>query len=279
MADFKFDTGHIDRIYEEISSMAVDLDDDPIRYGPKRINAKVAHAKKLVSRCTELEIALSRDLNNLNRKLRAAQADLELAMQGLFTTDPEVRAGRSVKDREAIATMKLRDESMLVRLVEQAVEEVKSAILVVKTQKADLKDTQSRLRDQIRLIHEEISLGSMWGSAPAPDDKDIKPIRSNGVASSSSGKIVDSAVAFDEDEDDYSDLNGIASFGDGTDAFGENADDFESTDELGTMLAGDQTDNDADDALEALSEEEPKEEPTLMGLSDDHLDALLGEDF
>ena len=275
MPDFVFDAAHIDRIFEEISTMSVVLDDDPIRYGPKRVTAKVAAAKKLVSRCTEIEISLSKELNDLNRSLRAAQADLDLATQELLTKDPEVRAGRSVKDREAIATMKLRDETKLVREVEQAVEEVKSAILVVKTQKADLKDTQSRLRDQIRLIHEEISLGSMWGSAPAPDEKDIKPIRSQGIASSTSGKLVDDVLA--TNEDDYSDLNGIASFGDGTDAFGDNTDEVEdSADELGTMLIGNQTDEEADSALDALSNEE---EPKLVGLTEIDLDDLLGEDF
>ena len=269
MAEFSFDTSHIDNIYEEVSAMSVDLDYDPIRYGPKRVTGKVATAKKLVSRCTEIEIALSRDLNNLNRRLRAAQADLELALQELLTTDPEVRAGRSVKDREAIATMKLRDESTLVRQVEQACEEVKSAILVVKTQKADLKDTQSRLRDQIRLIHEEISLGSMWGSAPAPNEKDIKPISSQGVASSTSGKLVESAVG----EDDYSDL-----FGD-TDAVDEILDEKES-DELGTMLIGSQNDDDADAALEALAEKtDTPPNGKIHGLSDCDLDDLLGEDF
>ena len=277
MPDFVFDADHIDRIFEEISTMSVVLDDDPIRYGPKRVTGKVATAKKLVSRCTEIEIALSKELNDLNRSLRSAQADLDLATQELLTKDPEVRAGRSVKDREAIATMKLREETKLVREVEQAVEEVKSAILVVKTQKADLKDTQSRLRDQIRLIHEEISLGSMWGSAPAPDEKDIKPIRSQGVASSTSGKLVDDVLATEDDEDDYSDLNGIASFGDGTDAFGDNTDEVEdSADELGTMLIGNQTDEEADSALDALSSEE---EPKLVGLTEVDLDDLLGEDF
>lgn len=277
MAEFKFDTGHIDRIYEEISSMAVELDDDPIRYGPKRVTGKVAFAKKLVSRCTEIEIALSRDLNNLNRRLRASQADFELALQDLLTSDPEVKAGRSVKDREAIASMKLRDESKLVREVEQATEEVKAAILVVKTQKADLKDTQSRLRDQIRLIHEEISLGSMWGSAPAPDEKDIKPIRSTGVASSSSGHLVDDVLA-EDDEDDWSDLNGIASVEEPS---------SEDTDELGTMLIGSGGDVAADLALEALADSpevpsngaEKKEENHITGLTDSDLDALLGEDF
>jgi len=86
-----------------------------------------------------------------------------------------------------------------------------------------------------------------------------------------------------DDDDDYSDLSGIASFGDGSDAFGEDTEDTaDSTDELGTMLIGNQTDDDADQALEAMSNGKSNgkgEEPVFVGLTDDDLDALLGEDF
>jgi len=261
--DFSFDTAYIDGFYDEISQMHIALDDDPIRFGPKRVNGKVAATKRLVSRCTEIEISLSRDLTNLNRRLRATTADLELALQHLLTSDPEVRAGRSVKDREAIASMKLRDETTLVRKVEQACEEVKSAITVVKTQKADLKDTQGRLRDQIRLIGEEIALGSMWGSATP--DQDAKPVRPNqGPMTSNSGSLVEQAVG-DVDDFDLSDL-----------------DDEESGDEIGSMIGGAATDEKADEALDAL-ESAPSngagKVDAVIGLNDDDLEGLLSEDW
>ncbi len=290
---FSFETAYIDLFYEEVSTMSITLDDDPIRYGPKRVNGKVAATKRLVSRCTEIEISLCRDLTNLNRKLRAATADLELSLQHLLTSDPEVRAGRSVKDREAIASMKLRDENVLVRVVEQACEEVKSAIIVVKTQKADLKDTQGRIRDQIRLIGEEIALGAMWGSATP--DSDAKPVRSNqGPASSKSGSLVEEVVG------DPDDLSGILAALDSED--GDEADEADETvgregmddpldeadeadeDELGTMIGGAATDEQSDEALEAL-EAAPSNGggkgnvPAVIGLNDDDLEGLLSEEW
>ena len=277
-SDFSFDTAYIDTFYEEVSVMQVVLDDDPIRFGPKRVNGKVANCKRLVSRCTEIEIALSRDLTNLNRKLRAATADLELALQHLLTSDPEVRAGRSVKDREAIASMKLRDETTLVRKIEQACEEVKAAITVVKTQKADLKDTQGRLRDQIRLIGEEIALGAMWGSATP--DPSAKPVRSfQGPTSSTSGSLVDEAVG---DADDLAGL--LDDLDDDSDEPSETDQatiDEDDEDELGTMIGGAATDEQADEALDAL-----EAAPTngagnvpVIGLNDDDLEGLLSEDW
>ena len=158
----------IDAIFNELADMQMDLDDDPIRYGPKRLIGKVAGCKKLVSRCTEIEIHLATLLARTLRQQRTAEAELELLMQDLLASDPEVRAGRSVRDREAIANTKMRDERGVARAITEAGEELKAAITVVKAKKADLKDTQGRLRDQHRLISEEIALGSAWGTAPPP---------------------------------------------------------------------------------------------------------------
>ena len=158
----------IDLVFGELADMQMDLDEDPIRFGPKRLNSKVAGTKKLVSRCTEIEINLSTLAAKLLRKQRVAEAALDLAMQELLASDPEVRAGRSVRDREAIANTKLVEERALLRMVEGAVEEIKGALTVLKAKKTDLKDTQGRLKDQLRLVQEEIQLGSAWGTAPPP---------------------------------------------------------------------------------------------------------------
>jgi len=221
-------------------------------------------------------------MTKLNRQLRAAQARLDLSIQDLLTSDPEVRAGRSVKDREAIANTKLRTETGLVRKIEQAVEEVKSAITVVKCKKGDLKDTQGRLRDQIRLIGEEISLGSMWGSSPPPDQS-VKPVQSwQGPSMSSSGSLVDSVVG------DVDDLDGVLDDLDQPEtesniASPETDESLEDeVDELGTMLVGAATDEKADLALDAI-EDTPSnggsKKVAVVGLNDDDLEGLLSEDW
>ena len=128
----------IDAVYIELADMQMELDNDPIRFGPKRLNGKVADCKRLVSRCTEIEINLSTIMAMILRQQRSAEAQLELMMQDLLTSDPEVRAGRSVRDREAIANTKMRDERSFCRLVTEAGEEIKAAITVVKAKKSDL---------------------------------------------------------------------------------------------------------------------------------------------
>jgi hypothetical protein len=60
--------------------------------------------------------------------------------------------------------MKLKDEVEEVSEAESVLEDLESMIAVIRSKKSDLKDVQSRLKDQIRLCQEEISLGSRWGN-------------------------------------------------------------------------------------------------------------------
>jgi hypothetical protein len=100
--------------------------------------------------------------------LRKVQAIIDLTKHELFASDPEVRAGRNVADREALAAVKIQDEIKGKIEIEDAVHELEGVMTVVKAKRTDLKDIQGRLRDQIKLCQEEIALGGHWGSRPPP---------------------------------------------------------------------------------------------------------------
>jgi len=95
--------------------------------------------------------------------------EMDLAKKHLFATDPETRAGKSVADREAIASGKLHQTTMEVHDLEMAVESLMAVWSIVKTKRADLKDIEGRLRDQHRLCQEELGLGARWGSKVVGD--------------------------------------------------------------------------------------------------------------
>jgi hypothetical protein len=103
------DEATVDSIFREIESMNVALDNDPIEFGPKRLNNKVAESRDHLTRCEQLFVRVSHWLQLYKRAHRAAQLDFDLAMQDMLANDPEVRAGRNVKDRDAIATVKMRE--------------------------------------------------------------------------------------------------------------------------------------------------------------------------
>jgi len=154
----------ITNIFNQLIDMEVELDDNPLIYGPKRLNQKIAEVRQYQAECEALFLKVSLWVQKYKSANRAAQLNLELGKKHLLANDPEVRAGRNVADRDAIASMKLRSEVEQVSECESALSDLEAIIVVVKSKRSDLKDTQSRLKDQIRLCQEEISLGARWGN-------------------------------------------------------------------------------------------------------------------
>lgn len=177
--DLLFSQDDADSIYNELAGLSVSLDPDPLAFGPKRLNNKVADVRRMLDRCERLFLDVSQRMHRTRRAHRIAETELDLAKKDLYANDPVTRSGRSVADREAIATGKLEKQVRAVRDLDTSVLDLDAVITVVKAKRTDLKDTEGRLRDQIRLCQEEIGLGSRWGSR-VPDANDL-PDRPTGV--------------------------------------------------------------------------------------------------
>jgi len=215
-----FSQDDADRIYNELKDLAIKLDADPLIFGPKRLNKKLSDARGMLDRCERIFLDISQKLHAAKRSFRIESVRLDLKKKELFANDPETRAGRSVSDREAIAAGKLTSEMATVNHLDVMVQDLDAVLTVVKAKRSDLRDTQARLRDQIRLCQEEIGLGAQWGSrtpvkgpdlsngAAAADDDGFEDLL-EGVEgevhleqSDSSGQIEGSLLDDDEEEDD-----------------------------------------------------------------------------
>lgn len=168
-----FSQKEADDIYDELRELHVELDADPLSFGPKRLNGKIADTRKMLDRCERIFLDVSQRLHAVGRRLLVANTELDLSKKDLFASDPETRAGRSVSDREAIASQKLKKEVQEVNQLEQIKMSLESVLYVIKAKRTDLKDTQGRLRDQLKLCQEEIGLGNRWGSR-SPNAPDLK---------------------------------------------------------------------------------------------------------
>ena len=159
------DSSRIDGFYSLLESMHVSLDFDPLEFGPKRLNGKIAECRGILSKCEKVFLEVSHDLHWYKRRHRLAAASKDLRFQDLLANDPDVRHEKNITDREAVANTKLRSEQEHIDRLHFAVEDLEAVLAVVKTKRADLKDIQGRLKDQLKVCQEEISLGARWGSA------------------------------------------------------------------------------------------------------------------
>jgi len=164
------DDGYTKRVFDDLSKMDVDLDPDPLIYGPKRLQKKIAACRKHLTRCQQMFLQLSDDLHRFIRTHRQERLAFDLNVQDLFANDPETRSGRNVRDREAIAASKLRPERERIMFLEASIQDLETVLTVVKAKREDLKDILGRIRDQYKLCQEEIGLGSRWGTTPPPGE-------------------------------------------------------------------------------------------------------------
>jgi hypothetical protein len=159
----------IDGVFVDLAKMEVHLDENPLWYGVARLNKKTAQARGHLTDLEAISLKVSSWLQKYRAAARSAQTSLELGKKHLLANDPEVRAGRNVADRDALASIKLRQEVEEVAQIQSAQADLETILTVLKTKRADLRDVQGRLRDQLRMCQEEIAaLGGRWGSKPPP---------------------------------------------------------------------------------------------------------------
>lgn len=171
---------YVEYVYSLLPELTVSLDPDPLEYGPARLSEKISECRTHLDKTEMVFKQISEMIHHAKRRLRKAEYDLELAKMALISSDPEVRSGRSEKERESIALMKLQEESQLKYDLESAVEDLTAIMHVVKATRADLKDIRARIKDQMTLCQEEIGLGRVWGSKPVRKGGEEKPKKGKG---------------------------------------------------------------------------------------------------
>ena len=157
------DLDRISEVYAELKTMSIQLDPNPIDLGPRRFNNRIAQVRAMLTRVDQVFLQLSEDLHYYKRKINAKKTMYELEKRDLMVNDPKCRVGRHQGEREALADVQLRPQIEELRDLELASVDLETLITVVHAKRTDLKDIQSRMRDQMRLIEHDIGMGARWG--------------------------------------------------------------------------------------------------------------------
>lgn len=158
------DVDYIAGIYDRLMKMDVQLDADPIEFGPSRLNQKVSQVRTFLSQTEKTFMEVSHNLHKYKRDLLIAQTQYETDKNRLMAEDPHVRSGRSQGERESLASTRLVEVQTTINECTLSVHDLEDVMKVIKAKRTDLKDLQGRLRDQLKLCQEQIALGQRWGS-------------------------------------------------------------------------------------------------------------------
>lgn len=196
----------IEGIFQELSRMDVTLEQDPLSYGPKYLTAKIARCRNYLSRTEQLFNEISYRLSVAKRLKLRCETDFTVKESHLLTNDPTVRSQRSVSDRKAQVVMALIEEKRVIQEVESVLQDLENTLTVVKSKRADLKDIQGRIRDQIKLCQELVALGNHWGSRLPPNTKAPDLSKARGYVKDESNDL-DSVIDTDDREELTEDLD------------------------------------------------------------------------
>ena len=157
------DLDYLNSIYTNLSKMDVQLDPDPIEFGPSKLNNKTAEARRYLSQTEKIFMEVSQNLHKYKRDLLISETQYKLEETRLMANDPHVRSGRSQQEREALASTQLVHIQSKINSCKLAVHDLEDVLKVIKAKRTDLKDLQGRIRDQLKLCQEQIALGQRWG--------------------------------------------------------------------------------------------------------------------
>lgn len=165
------DPSYVSEVFDELSTMVVDLDEDPLEYSPARLNEKIKRCRDHLGIIETRALEASRKLLKIKEEYRRAFKLYEIEERKLLNKDPEVRAGRSFDDRRAIARGKLETEVDELTWLEQGIEDMEAVIQALKHKQAGLKNTQAQIKEQRNLCNEGLTLGRTWLHKDKKDPK------------------------------------------------------------------------------------------------------------
>lgn len=200
------DQPYIDSVFDEIAKMQIGLDADPLRFGPSRLNQKVALTRNLLTRCEQLFNSITHTLQVYTSHHRLLTLEFDLLEKDLLANDPEVRAGRNLKSQEAVAHLKLRKHLLELNTVKTTITNLETLLTVVKTKRSDLRDIQNRLKDQMKLCQEDLSIGRRWGNEGVKTNS--KPAKSL-VSPFDTDQVLSNHQVVDQSDDDLPDLDAL----------------------------------------------------------------------
>lgn len=130
---------------------------------------------RCLSECQGIVSNLQTRLTFAKKRGRTMRMATQLAKRFLFKEDPEVRAGRSLTDREAIAACKLCKELIELQQAEMALANFETALMMAQDRLRYLKDRRATLRDQKDLLEAEIYISGSGSRGGSGFSRDLRP--------------------------------------------------------------------------------------------------------
>lgn len=149
-------------VLDQINRMRVDLDADPTQTGGiPTLRKKLALTDQYLAETLDMVNAARVRSQAKKNRWRAMQVGLKLATDLLLSSDPDVRNGRNVADRNAIATIKLQSQHLQLRSADQEKLNAEMILKLLDDKLGQLKEIRKHLRSQLKDLSETAPVGQV----------------------------------------------------------------------------------------------------------------------
>lgn len=148
---------------EEVAGYQIDLAVDPTlpELGSRYLNEKLATCRNYTNRALHYLQLLKRQERDLRMEMKLAESDLDFKMKEKLADDAMVRKQPSIEDRNALATVLLREERQVLENAKFQLLETEETVKLIKTRLDNLRQTSLDIKLQRQIVRDD---KEAWGS-------------------------------------------------------------------------------------------------------------------
>lgn len=153
----------IQKIYDEIGQLQLELEPDPTILGPRYINEITARCRNHLNKVTLIRLRLSREKRALKSRLAGEETLLAAERDRLLAEDETVRRQPNLRDREAVANTILRDRLNTIAQLKNELLDLDTVEKAVTLVHDELIRTGNEIKTQRSLILADRASGAAYG--------------------------------------------------------------------------------------------------------------------
>lgn len=157
------------KIYDRLLAIEFKIDTEPV-LDPRYLNEKIGELHLYIGEVEKFSIQVSKETSEYQRSLNNAEAKYEEAKESLLTDDTEIKNLPNIKDREAKANSKLKEDLQLIQKYKGEVSDLNNLLKAINLKLKNLGRANSDIRMQLRIMESQIKLGQ----AADPKTQDIR---------------------------------------------------------------------------------------------------------
>lgn len=168
------DSIQVERIYDELLSLSIELEPDPTVLGPRYLNEVISRCRNYLNRATMLLLQLQRQKRELSRSVAGEEAIFRIESDRLLSENEQVKRLPNIKDREAFVNVLLTERVGRINQLKHDVLDIETVEKAVRLRHNELVRTSDNIKTQRSLLLADRSTGAGYGDEADGAPRDAK---------------------------------------------------------------------------------------------------------